>query len=178
MRNSIFFIAIFFVVAGCVESKTNKNSLVASERTDKIKEKNIQKKNSLISKSKTDNIDYVNNQAIINDKGNELNKAIIVLSDSSIFLTANIKLDHRIFGFSEPNKRSKRMLLLSVFTDDVENNPFDCELGAYYDTSNMQNMKIKYISTTKDFVKAKVIELNSGKLITVFFEKNYFEFIK
>ena len=41
----------------------------------------------------------------------------MVQSDSKILLHANIKKDHRIFGYQRPKLESKKVLLLSVFTD-------------------------------------------------------------
>lgn len=177
MKNLIFYLISLFVLTSCGETKTNKTSLFDTKKEYTTKEKSSQEKNLTKFKTKTDSIDFVNNQVIIDSEDKELNKALIEISDSSITITANIRLNHRIFGFSEPNKNSKRMLLLSVFTDDVENNPFECKLGAYYDTSNMANKKIKYLSTIKDFIKAQIIDVNSGKRTTIFFEKKYLEFL-
>jgi len=91
-------------------------------------------------------------------------------------LSANMKLDHRIFGYSKPNTQSKKLLLLSIFTNDVENNPFKCELGAYYDTNRMENMDLKFIQSIKDFVEVTVFDHNSNKVTTVYFEKRFIEF--
>jgi len=178
MRNTIYIIVILLFTAGYAHSKTSKNGSITSLGEDPVKETNNQKSSALQFKSKVDSIDYVNNQIIISDGEKGFNKAFIILSDSAIFLTTNKTLDHRIFGFAEPSKKSKRLLLLSIFTSDVETNPFNCELGAYYDTSGMQNMKIKYISRSKDFIKALVIETNTGKHTTIFFERKCVEFMK
>ena len=72
-------------------------------------------------------------------------KATISKADSIISLTANIRRDPRIFGYQKPDINSKKMILLSVFTKDVEGNPFKCAYGSYYQTSNMKSMDIKFL---------------------------------
>ncbi len=87
---------------------------------------------------------------------------------STIKLTANITQDHRIFGYANPDNKSERLLLLSVFTNDVENNPFQCKLAAFYETSGMKDLTLKYISTTKNFVKANATDkTNKSTTITL-----------
>lgn len=122
----------------------------------------------------TDSIDKANNESIIASK-DDITKAYVSSSDSLIYLTANIRKDHRIFGYAEPNTNSKRLLLLSVFTNDVENNPFKCELGAYYDTSGMENLTLKYQGKEGNFIKALATD-KTDKVQTVYFEKKWMEF--
>jgi hypothetical protein len=62
-----------------------------------------------------------------------------------------------------------------VFTNDIKNNPFGCKLGAYYQTSNMDDITLKYISTTGDFIKAEAID-KTNKSTTIYFEKKWVEF--
>ncbi|MCF4101899.1 DUF1311 domain-containing protein [Gillisia sp. M10.2A] len=94
--------------------------------------------------------------------------------DGLIWLNANMKRDHRIFGYKEKDICSEKMILLSVFTNEVENNPFDCQYGAYYDTSGMKEISLKYISTEGDFLKVAVIKKDK-KLDEIYMLKNWFE---
>ena len=98
-----------------------------------------------------------------------------IKEDGSIWLHANMKRDHRIFGYKKKNVNSEKMILLSIFTNEVENNPFNCKYGAYYDTSGMEEFSLEYISTEDDFIKV-AIQKNSQKLDEVYMLKKWFEF--
>jgi len=126
--------------------------------------------------TKIDIIEKENNESII-ASGDNITKAFVFLKDgdSTIHLTVNKYQDHRIFGYAQPDIKSERLLLLSVFTNDVENNPFGCRLGAYYDTGGMGELTLKYNSTTGNFVKATVID-EANKSTTIYFEKKWIEF--
>jgi 5-hydroxyisourate hydrolase-like protein (transthyretin family) len=107
----------------------------------------------------------------------DLTKAYVRLSegDSTIYVTANIRKDHRIFGYAKPNIKSEKLILFSVFTNDVEGNPFHCKLGAYYETSGYKEAVIKYLETVNTFVKAVVINNSANEEIIIFFEKKWIE---
>ena len=126
--------------------------------------------------TKLDSIEKENNESVL-ASGDNITKAFVFLKDgdSAINLTANIRQDHRIFGYAKPNIKSERLLLLSVFTNDVENNPFDCKLGAYYDTRGMDKLTLKYVSTTGTFVKAKATD-KTNNAISIYFEKKWMDF--
>ena len=95
--------------------------------------------------------------------------------DGSIWMTANMKKDHRIFGYKNKDINSTKMILLSIFTNEVKNNPFKCKYGAFYDTSGMNDLTLKYVSTENDFLKIELIK--EGKTIDkVFMLKKWFEF--
>ena len=123
-----------------------------------------------------DSIEKENNESVV-VSGDNITKAYVFLKDgdSTIHLTANKWQDHRIFGYAQPDIKSERLLLLSVFTNDVENNPFGCRLGAYYDTEGMGELTLKYNSTTGNFVKATAID-KAKNSTTVYFEKKWIEF--
>ncbi|MFV8226457.1 lysozyme inhibitor LprI family protein [Christiangramia aquimixticola] len=104
-------------------------------------------------------------------------KKALIRKDRSIVLTANMKTDHRIVGFKKKNIYSKKMILLSIFTHEVENNPFNCKYGAYYDTNGMGDMRLKYISTEDDFIKVEILK-DDKKLDKVYMLKDKFEFLK
>lgn len=86
----------------------------------------------------------------------KINKLYIDLEDSSLTLVADMHRDHRIFGFEKADTASKRVILFSIFTNDVENNPYNCSLGSYYDLSGLrESVLIKYNGTKGDFIEIK-----------------------
>jgi len=123
--------------------------------------------------SRLDSIETANNKSVDESKDN-LTKAFVLLSngDSTIHLTANIRRDHRFFGYAKPDITSERLLLFSVFTSDVENNPFGCKLGAYYDTSSIRDFTLKYTSQKGSFIQASAID-TSGQLTVLYFDKKW-----
>ena len=141
---------------------TDLNTIKTSQATEKL--------------TKLDIIEKENNESVV-ASGNNITKAFVFLKDgdSTIDLTANIRQDHRIFGYAKPDIKSERLLLLSVFTNDVENNPFGCKLGAYYDTRGMDELTLKYISTNGNFVKATAIDKTNNST-TIYFEKKWIDF--
>ena len=65
----------------------------------------------------------------------EENTLSIATNDSIMEIQAFIRKDHRIFGYEKPDKNSAKLIVFSIFTNDVENNPHHCKLGSYYDTT-------------------------------------------
>lgn len=100
-----------------------------------------------------------------------------IKKDGSILMSANIKKDHRIFGYKNKDINSEKMMLISIFTNEVEHNPFGCKYGAFYDTSEMIGMKLKYIATENDFLKIEIIK-NKKTIDEVYMLKKWFEFEK
>jgi hypothetical protein len=121
-----------------------------------------------------DSIEIANNRSV-KASGSKVTKAYISRKDSSIYLRADIHLDHRIFGYAKPDSKSERLILFSIFTNDVEKNPFGCKLGSYYDTGGIQNIKLKYIVTVGNFIKAVAID-SSNNFTILYFEKKWVEF--
>jgi hypothetical protein len=77
-----------------------------------------------------------------------------------------------IYGYKFPDLKSEKMICFSSFTSDVDNNPHNCVLGAYYETGGLN---IEYINIEGNFVKLKFKE--EGKQDTLFYvEKKYIEF--
>jgi len=95
-------------------------------------------------------------------------------TDSIIRVVSDIKLDYRIFGFEKPDTNSRKMVLFSVFTPDVENNPYKCPYGSYYGTPPEDDMKIKFVAKTDDYIKAIVTKDKMQS--PVYFHKNWIEF--
>jgi hypothetical protein len=106
---------------------------------------------------------------------NNLSRLIVDANEDVISFRADIRKDHRIFGFSEANHDSQILILFSVFTNDVEGNPFDATLGSYYDTFHFENSEITYLSKTDNFIKTNIV-YPEGEII-VFFEREWVEFI-
>ncbi|MBK7434405.1 MAG: hypothetical protein IPI66_11205 [Chitinophagaceae bacterium] len=117
-----------------------------------------------------DSIEATNNASVI-ASGKQVTRASISREDSTIDLVANIRLDHRIFGYARPDIKSERLLLFSVFTNDVENNPFGCKLGSYYDTRGMQSFRLKYQETLGPFIRALAIDSANNTHPSVFEKK-------
>ena len=115
------------------------------------------------------------NSRFVTDGSENINKLVIDKNNNHVFLTANIKMDHRIFGFSEPTTESEVMILFSVFTDDVETNPFNCTLGSYYDTSDFKSSVITYLGSKHNFIKTKITHPNGEHV--VYFEKKWVEYL-
>lgn len=101
-------------------------------------------------------------------------KAEILLSenDSTFYVNTHITKDYRIFGYSEPNVNSEKVILFSVFTSDVDGNPFKCKYGAYYDMKYDEKYNITFQSIDGDFVKTK-LTTNDGVIAYVYFEKRW-----
>lgn len=74
-----------------------------------------------------------------------------------------------IFGYESPSTKSKKMICISPNTSDVEDNPHNCLLGAYYTTDDLV---IEYISTEGSFVKLSIIEADAGQFIFYVETKN------
>lgn len=122
-----------------------------------------------------DSMDAENSKSVVPMDENYVTKASVSLQDSSIYLQANMRLDHRFFGYAKPDLNSEKLLLFSIFTNDVEGNPFRCKLGAYYQTMSMDDIELKYVSSKGSFVEFIAID-KSGITTTVYFQKAWIVF--
>lgn len=98
-----------------------------------------------------------------------------ISNNGTIYLIADMKKNHRIFGYKEMDVNAEKMILFSVFTNEVEHNPFGCLYGAYYDLSDMDDMEIRYVSRENDFVKIQILQ-NDEFVDEVYMLAEYFEF--
>lgn len=171
MRQIFFTPISILLISAC--GQTNSGQATAIERSDSI----VIKKDTFPTVNHGANLDSIEatNNASVKASGNKVTKAYVLRQDSSIDLRANIRLDHRIFGYANPDIKSARLLLFSVFTNDVEKNPFGCKLGSYYDTGGMQNIKLKYLETVGNFIKAVAID-SSNNFTTLYFERKWVAF--
>lgn len=118
-----------------------------------------------------DSIDIENNKTILLS-GSNVNKATVSEEDSTLRVKQNKFQDHRIFGYERPDITSKRMLLISIFTNDVEGNPFNCPYGSYYQTSDMVDMVLKFLSLEKNFIRVNLLQ-NNQSIDTLYIEKKW-----
>jgi len=90
---------------------------------------------------------------------------------TSVFgLTANMREDHRIFGYSRPDTTAQKLILFSIFTTDVKGNPYRCPLGSYYETSGLPDGdRIKAVSRKGRFVQLQYIPANAATPPTTFY---------
>ena len=81
-------------------------------------------------------------------------KAYVDKKTKEFYLVANIRQDHKFFGYSAPDTHSKKLILFSIFTSDVKDNPHKMPLGAYYGTNDLkQGDTISFVSEVGGFVK-------------------------
>lgn len=168
---------IFCVLAmGCSNknNKTVQNRLPDTNKTDIVAK--IQPMEQ-IATSKTYKPDTIRNTEATKMSEDAFQKAIVNLQDSSLTVYENIRADYRIFGYQQPDTNSKKMVFFSVFTPDVENNPYQCPYGAYYSSGAMQDTHMKYIGKTGDFVKANLIK-NKTVLAPIYILKDWIQFEK
>ncbi len=176
MSKSTFYLFFYFLFISCNSSHTNENIVRNSSDTLGLLKADtvLAAKKVARSSNMIDSMDKANSSTITDAEDN-IQKASVSGSDSSIWLTANMKLDHRIFGYEKPDTASRKMILISIFTNDVEGNPFKCPFGSYYETGDMTDMQIKYVSTEGKFIKANVFK-NNALQGTVYMDKKWIEF--
>lgn len=108
-------------------------------------------------------------------EGNFIQRALINLKDGSITVYENIRANYRIFGYEAPDTNSKKLILFSVFTNDVKDNPYHCTYGAYYSSGVMQNMEMKYVKRKGNFIQAHLIS-NSEVVSPLFIHRKWVQF--
>jgi hypothetical protein len=175
MKNTIQILLFSLLLSACGPTNPKTNNKEATKKTNKTldtagtgltAEELIQ----------LDTLDLSNVDGI-NAEDEYVTKAFVMLrsGDSTINLMSNIQKDHRIFGYAKPDLKSEKLLLLSVYTNDVEHNPYGCKLGAYYDTGGMGDLILKYIKVTGKFVQAIATD-KANHSTTLYFEKKWIEF--
>lgn len=163
-------IAFLFILSSC----TKKMTIHSIQKDNSPKIDSAQKTSSTSSETEISNSLETKWEELDED---DLNKATFYLSsnDSILTLTAQMRIDHRIFGYAKPDTTSERLILFSIFTNEVENNPSKCKFGSYYSIENDQPFKIKYVGNKDEFVETKLIHENGTKQ-SVFFEKKWIDF--
>ena len=110
---------------------------------------------------------------VINEKA--MQRAVVSKAESIFHVYNNIRADHRLIGYESPDTNSKKMVLFSVFTSDVEDNPFHGPYGSYYDSAHPIELVIKHTGEQGSFIVAS-ISGGSKKPATIYFEKKWVEF--
>ena len=103
----------------------------------------------------------------------DIQKAEISKRDSMFWIGQNIRKDYRIIGYEKPDVNSRRLVIFSVFTRDVQNNPYQCPFGAYYGSA-LNDVKIKYKGRVGNFIVAELTKKN--ETATMYFEKKWVKF--
>jgi ribosomal protein S24E len=177
MKN-LAMVLLFAAFVGC---KNTSNQEVKEKITDTVKTQTdgvtVVKQDS-ISAKKTVAKDTIRNYKDTQMNEEFFQKAIIDLNDSSFTVYQNIRADYRIFGYQKPDTSAKKMILFSVFTSDVEDNPYKCPLGSYYYSGALQDTKIKYIKNNGKFVETHLIKETNILPTPIFFLRNWVEFEK
>ncbi len=157
--------SLFLIICGCKQE--------IKIETQKISEQKIIQKDSIKKRINLDSLDKAN-ESQLTPYEEYWNKILVQNRDSTLWLNSEMRLDHRIFGYKNPNVKSKRLIFLSVFTNDVEGNPFQCKYGSHYSTTLGEERKLKYISKENDFVKTILLDHNKV-LDTIYFERKWIE---
>ena len=89
-------------------------------------------------------------------------KAKISRTDSTLWVgqSNNPNFSTRIFGYEQPDIKSKKVFLFSSFTNEVEKNPYDLKFGAFYSTVFLDSLKLKFLSKESEFSKIELIRPN------------------
>lgn len=172
MTRLIFLIALT-LTAGCNGAATSKQEAVTTSGNTS---KTTATTDTFPLPPKVDSIDKAN-AATIASANDDVNKARVSLEDSILSITYNKFSDHRIFGYAKPDIHSKKMLLLSVFTNDVEGNPYKLPYGAYYQSSDMDSLQLKYVADEGVFSKFLLLKSNTPQ-DTAYIEKRWIDFEK
>jgi hypothetical protein len=175
MKKLLILLIIPFFFASCKNEKPLE--IIEKPKADTLKKIEIDSlensKSEINPQNKLEAIEKENAETIKNEEA-YVNKAIINKSDSLIWINVDMKHDHRIFGFEKPNVNSKKMILISIFTNDVENNPFNLPYGAFYDTHDMNGIELKFKENIGDFARIEMLNKNTKEI--VYFEKKWLEF--
>ncbi len=132
---------------------------------------------SSLSQRNLDSLDTANAK-MVRLSGGYITKAIIE-KDSTIWLRADMKRDHRFFGYEKPAVTSRRLILFSIFTNDVENNPFGCVYGSYYQTAGWgDSLRLKFVARNGNFIRARLIKTDIDRIMIadMYFENKWLKF--
>lgn len=82
---------------------------------------------------------------------------------------------YRVFGYESPSLKSKKVILISVFTNEVKGNPFKLKFGSYYHVSDSDSITLKLITIEGPFAKVNFKNHRNDKGV-IYFEKEWLEF--
>src|SRR4051794_23563138 len=132
MIRLIYLLVTLFIISCNSSGSTNNNQKEFSD-TDSIRKTTALPDSTPVS-STADSTDKANANTIASDK-EDINKAMVSLKDSLLSISPDKFRDHRFFGYSKPDIHSRRMILFSIFTNDVEGNPYHLPYGSFYQSS-------------------------------------------
>ncbi len=95
---------------------------------------------------------------------------LVIKADSTLWMFADIKKDHTIFGYESRDTTANKLILFSVFTNKVKDNPYRCKYGAYYDLIGLNNYTLKLIKSDENFIAVNLIR-NNKMMDVIYFEK-------
>ncbi|RZK57302.1 MAG: hypothetical protein EOO87_03320 [Pedobacter sp.] len=160
MRSILLFL---IVLTGCnyVDDKKDQETIADTSAAKNSYNIEADKKDTIALKQKLQakKVEVVNEEPISKDF---IQRAVISKSDSTVNVYQNIRADYRIFGYKSPDTNSKKLLLFSVFTNDVEGNPHNCAYGSYYYSGAMDNMRLKFVKKVGDFVEVALLKDNQS----------------
>lgn len=102
-------------------------------------------------------------------------KFYIRKSDSTITWPGICCDDYRVFGYQSPSLKSKKVFLISVFTDEVKGNPFRLKFGSYFYVLDSDSIQLKLINIEGAFAKVDFKNHKNLKGV-IYFEKEWFQF--
>lgn len=164
---------LLLTLFGCTNA-TNKK--IQTKILDTIAVVKIDEPNNKKPEEKAIKKDTIRNEEATQMSEDSYQKAVINPSDSSLNVYQNIRADYRIFGYRKPDTNSRKMIFFSVFTTDVDKNPYKCSYGSYYSSSEMENMKMKYVKDVGNFIEAKLIRNENELLTPIYILKSWVEF--
>ena len=169
MKNLIYSLSAILLLSftACQESAPNQNKEKEQLTTENTTETDKDKT------KETENTAEATRDIAANKV--EMSPILVVNKEGGVYLDADPRTnDYSIVGYAKPDLQSKKRLLISVLTAEVENNPSGCDLGAYYDLDFMMDAGVafkKHLGTEGDFAK---FELNAnGKTEIVYIQKGW-----
>jgi hypothetical protein len=95
-----------------------------------------------------------------------------VEEDSTLWFYLDKKKEHTIFGYSKPDTNSVKLIVISIFTYNVKNNPYNCKYGAYYGAAIFNDYTLKMTETEKKFISVNLIR-NGAIIDKLYFERKW-----
>jgi hypothetical protein len=175
MRILIPFFVAFILLISCIHDTKQvkgKNS-EEKDKTGQFDSSTVENNSSCIG---FENLESMSDSVLESAIEMEPNSLVVNRNDSSVFITANMSLDHRIFGFAKPDINSRRLILYSVFTCDIENNPFHCILGSFYDTGDSASPVLKFKGMQGVFAEMTATQ-KEGNTTIIYVKKKWISFI-
>lgn len=176
---SKYLLYILLVVTSCTDSPAPQQAILPVNDSTRNAISNADTSqpapvSTTISPTALDSLEQTN-AAMVSTDDEHIQKAQVSREDSSVWLTANMRLDHRIFGYAQPDVHSKKMMLISIFTNDVKDNPFGLPYGAYYQVNDADGIKLKYTGDEGSFIRAEV-SLDGTTKGPVYIERRWITF--